>query len=146
MRPILFVQYKDGSRNPTNYQANHHRANRSIIFSGFVDQGFRIVGLSVCVSFLYKQTHNTSRRTIVDSASVQTKKEHSSSRRIISRTIKPCPSLSRRIMRLHYKNFTKRLLFASEMSSSYRYMYHKIPRYHRIPVVFIFSIKFGRNV
>ena len=32
------------------------------------------------------------------------------------------------------------------MVYAYRYMYHKIPRYHRIPVVFIFSIKFGRNV
>ena len=49
------------------------RQTTTIFFSGFLRHGFRIARLFVCVPSLYTQTHNTSRRTIVDSASVQTK-------------------------------------------------------------------------
>ena len=53
--------------NPTNYQANHYNN-----FFWLFAHGFRIARLFICVPSLYTQTHNTSRRTIVDSASVQT--------------------------------------------------------------------------
>ena len=33
----------------------------------------------------------------------------------------------------------------NNLRRTYRYMYHKIPRYHRMPVLFIFGIKFGRK-